>query len=337
VDDDMGAFDFCDAAANGVMDIYFVDVDGSLSTDSPSQFGTVISDDEVMGRLADPSKGCRRYADRCFRYCPGLCLRTIRYETDPMIPVSVELRICETVRRTCFSYNGIEEAEMDNLGNRRRYFVAHLPPGRYEAEFVDYKGARVWPSYADVHYERSFCPTTPDFQVQLLRPNDSSTCRELIANGDFKASRTEPLYWLYRPDAGIKLQPGRGMNGTPALVTAFNVRTTVGQYLDNRCFDLMKGRTYKVKANLRFATRRGESLDCYNGKSCGFIGINTRNGGYVSVGRVVDAPMVKGFYAFEGDLVLDGVFGVNDQVFFSIYSVQPNTMLIVDRVSIYLP
>jgi hypothetical protein len=337
-EEESGAFDFCDAAANGVKDIYFVDADGSFSNDSPYLFGTAISDEDEMTRLVDPSKECRQYIEKCFRYCPGLCLRTIRYETDPTISESVKLRICDELGRTCFTYEGVYKTDTNNLGQRHRYFSACLPPGRYNAEFVDNKGGRLWPSYAETHYERSFCPSSQEFQVQLLAPNEKSIlCRELIVNGDFKASKTEALSWLYRVDEGVRLELGKGLKGTPALVSGFNEKTTIGQYLDNRCFQSMAGRTYIVEAVVRFIDQRGESLVCDNGTSCGFIGINTRDGGYFNIGRIMDIPMEGGFYVFDGELVLNGQVGVDDQVFFFIETALPNTQLVIDHVSIYLP
>ena len=336
MDKGKGIFDFCDAVGNGINDIYFVDADGSFADDSPYKFGTIISDDAAMTRLTNPDKECQRFKERCYQYCAGLCLRTIRYETNPAISDSIILRVCEVGTKTCFSYRGVALTDTLNLGKRRRFFSAHLPPGQYEAEFVDSKGSRVWPSFVDAHYERNFCPSNQRLNVELLLPMTKSMCNELTTNGDFSLSKTEATHWLYRSDEGVSLEANAGTNNSPALVSGFNDRTTVGQYLDNRCFKTMTGRTYRVQAVVAFIDRTEKPIVCESGNNCAFIGFTTRHGGFINIGRVLDVPMIDGFYAFEGDVILDGSLGVDDQVFFYIDAIRPNSRLIVDRVSVFL-
>jgi hypothetical protein len=73
--------DGCKASSSyGVDDIVITDIDGSfiksIDTSLENETGTLISNN--LQTFGD----CIEYSDNCMSYCPGVCLRTVKYEVE---------------------------------------------------------------------------------------------------------------------------------------------------------------------------------------------------------------------------------------------------------------
>lgn len=300
------SIDFRGAVTSGITNAYVVDLDSSMKPLGSNYVGhsTVLASTPEVKAFIDES--------RCMEmglafYCNQLCLRTVTLAVDPTIPRETVLRVSEVsypYRRYDFSARYYHESdnetgEEDSFRNtdarKRRYYVASVPTGRYQAEFV-LDDTRMWPTFVETTFEPVLCdpPLHPaDFDL-VVSPTSPETCSSLIRNGDMELSTTAPIYWLHSK-SGLVLQPGKGMDGTQALADTDTTddEASFVQYVDTRC--IVEGAQYVVTAWVRLV-QNDQDFEC-NGSSCPRLRL-----------RVQQASSDDGMQGAVSQIVLAGSF-----------------------------
>ena len=144
-----------------------------------------------------------------------------------------------------------------------RRFSVSLPAGAFTAEFLDEDGALAWPTFVEEYWQKE--PDCSGFatygNVTILKP--PADCTELIRNGGRDAANfdtTEP--WIHtlfgwNTQRDITVGTGLGINGSDALVTFERYHYMgLGQDIDSRCLEDMKGEYYDFSAWMR-VTQKG--------------------------------------------------------------------------------
>lgn len=274
------AVDLCEAKVNGVTDVYLVDKDNNLNGATATSrivegTSTVIGDGSSILSFVDQGN-CQSFPQNCYTYCQNTCVRTVTYKVDPTIDPSVRLRVCRSggqancveVSSTYYFEDHDEDSDQESLmknsdADKPRFFSVHLPKGSYEAQFVDREGLVTWPTYVEEVYEDALCPEAlEDGAVNLVAPTpEFFECTNLIRNGAAEVSPNNHTFWLHRR-GGVYLAAGEGVDGSNAFgqLDSDNARTdSIVQYLDTRCFDLMKGRQYEIVAFVKLERNSGEA------------------------------------------------------------------------------
>ena len=150
--------------------------------------------------------------------------------------------------------------------NAGRVFGASLPSGTYTAEFIDQDGTLVWPQFVEEKWQKP--PDCVGYatvdSVTLLKPAiNEQQCVELVRNGgkDSNILGTEPwIHTMYNPN-DIIIRNGLGIDGTNAIGTVNRQAywTGLGQNIDSRCLELMKGRYYEFSAPIKITAKNDPS------------------------------------------------------------------------------
>lgn len=150
--------------------------------------------------------------------------------------------------------------------NAGRVFSASLPSGTYTAEFIDQYGVQVWPQFVEEKWQKP--PDCVGYatvdSVTILKPAiNEQQCVELIRNGgkDSNILVTEPWIHTMHNNYDIAIRTGLGVDGTNAIGTV-NRRdhwTGLGQNIDSRCLELMKGKYYEFSASIKITARNDPS------------------------------------------------------------------------------
>lgn len=262
--DETVIFNFCSAEAVGVTSVYLVDVDGSLDEkrDGLGNPGTIVSNSDVMMKFLDAGK-CTVIGSQCRAYCDA-CFRTVRFATDPEGTDSYLLQICSSTGSPCIQIPGYIDLDPDMAKNadNLRIYVAHLPKGSYTASFVNSaQGEQVWPTFVNDTYRDALCSgSLQDGAIQVMAPDVRQYgCSSLIRNGNSSSLDG----WLQR-GGGLKLVPNSGMDGSSALsdTRQSSARDVISQFLDTRCFDLMKGQSYEISAWVKLIDKSNTTRNC---------------------------------------------------------------------------
>lgn len=328
-------FDFCRALRAGIEDIYFVDRDGSFSgplRDPKTGISVVVSDRPDMLQFVDPGK-CTPNTRRCYTYCKNTCFRTVRFETDPSVAKFYRLKVClDNDTNKCLLISGVRETQDDAWSLMPQVFVAHLPVGRYKATFVDGDETAVWPNFARQLAEDNLCSKRGlAHDVSLDIPTvDATDCTSLVENPH--RDTLDRGSWMYR-FGGLKVESNGGISGN-AIVGHLNTgRTSIVQYLDNRCFDATKGSTYKISAVLKQVMSDGTPFICTRRQpGCPFVGIYTPELGLRNIAFPVDTPPSDGWQTYEGLVDIDDSFPSDQEVFLYVDSTLQFSRLYIDSV-----
>ena len=303
--------DFCLAESVGVVDIFLMDLDGSLdSLSSANAPSALVSDNPTMLAFMDQAK-CTRQAGRCYSYCEGVCLRSVRYETSPAETENHRLKVCRKGNlNSCIFVSGYQiddDEAADSTTNR--IFLAHLPPGEYLAVFTNQQGKEVWPSFVETKYEEQLCPNAfPDGAVGLQVPaiemnslDPFQSCKHLVRNGNFELSDVLPRFWLSRL-GGITLNVGGGKGGSRAVTAEENDGlATILQYVDSRCLEAFQGQFYKMKAEIKLSPDGSSWFTCNPARrKCPALGLFSEDFGFMQVASVSAAVDKDGFQIAEG-------------------------------------
>jgi hypothetical protein len=142
--------------------------------------------------------------------------------------------------------------------NAGRTFSASLPSGTYTAEFINQDGALAWPQYVEEKWNKP--PDCSGYatvdSVTLIKPAIAEQqCVELVRNGgkDDNILTTEPwIHTMYNTNDVI-VRSGLGVDGSNAIGTVSRQGhwTGLGQNIDSRCLDLMKGKYYEFSALIK--------------------------------------------------------------------------------------
>ena len=271
VEKDVVPVDFCRADNQRIHDIYLLDLDGSLgpSGTPATSVATLVSNQDLMLQFVDIQKCIVNYFG-CFQYCKDTCFRSVRYEVDPSSQVQL-LNVCKRDDPpNCLMVSGYHRTDGVAWSGQNRAFIAHLPVGSYDASFVDRGGNVTRPPFISEYVPDQLCSSgeTPH-TIDLFVPQSdmNGNCTQLIRNGDIEATETlrPKIDWLGRYGR-MELSRGQGVEGSNALVglAGDDKRIMIVQYLDSRCLDLMKGKTFIVSALVKVVTSAKGSIDKCN-------------------------------------------------------------------------
>ena len=148
-----------------------------------------------------------------------------------------------------------------------RRFSASLPAGIYTAEFINQDGARVWPQYVEETWNKP--PDCTGFatidSITLLKPAiNEQLCADLIRNGgnDGDIFTTQPWTSTLGRPRDLVVRTGLGVGGTNAIGTVNREYhwTGLGQDIDSRCLELMKGEFYEFSAYTKVTVKNNPSI-----------------------------------------------------------------------------
>lgn len=331
-------FDFCPAAAVNVNNVYLVDVDGSLDDkrNGNKNPGTMVSYSDTMMKFVDASK-CTIKTSQCRAYCDA-CFRTVRLATDPEGTNSYLLQVCDSTGSRCIRIPGYLDltSNLTKDAQNLRIYYAHLPNGSYTASFVNAKQGtqRVWPTFVNDTYEQILCSgSLGDGAIEVIAPAvNRSACRNLIRNGNAQNLNS----WLYRR-SGLTLLSGAGIDGSNALsdTEQTSASDAISQYLDTRCFDLMKGESYEVTAWVRLIDATNNSQDCQQDNlGCPEVRLFlTPNVTLPYVATPVPQFYQTGFHLLHGILTVDQQLADSKIVEFTIRRNRADFSMQVDNIS----
>lgn len=339
--------DLCRADNRRIHDIYLLDLDGSFGPSGipATSVATLVSNQELMLHFVDRQK-CIANDVGCFQYCKDTCFRSLRYEVDPSYPIQL-LHVCKSDDPlNCVMVSGYHRTDgVDWLG-RSRAFTAHLPVGNYNASFVDGSGNVMWPPFIFDYVPDNFCSSGEKHTIDLFVPQSDmgSSCMQLIRNGDIEETETlrPRIDWLSRYGI-MQLSKGTGVAGSNALVglAGDDGRIMIVQYLDSRCLDLMKGKTFAISANVKLVTSAKGSIDKCNPDQglfdCPVAGIFTSKDGLVELAQVTSGTnQIEAFYKLEALVVIADSMVTSESVFFYVQmkSASQTTQMFVDTASI---
>jgi hypothetical protein len=141
-----------------------------------------------------------------------------------------------------------------------RKFSASLPAGTYTAEFINENGYQVWPQYVEETWQKP--PDCAGFaqvdSVTLLKPPISEEqCVELVRNGGIHGNTTFPWISTLGQPRNIVIRKGMGIDGTDAIGTMNREYhwTGLGQDIDSRCLELMRGKFYEFSAYMKITAK----------------------------------------------------------------------------------
>ena len=150
--------------------------------------------------------------------------------------------------------------------NAGRVFSASLPSGTYTAEFINQEGVLVWPQFVEEKWHKP--PDCSGYatvdSVTILKPAiNEQQCVELIRNGGKDSNILTTEFWLHTmyTASDITVRTGLGINGTNAIgtVNRQNHWTGLGQNIDSRCIELMKGNYYEFSASIKVTAKNDPS------------------------------------------------------------------------------
>ena len=316
---DADKISFCDANAVNVT-AFYTDLDGSFSSklNPVRKPSTIMSNVPSMLQFVDKTK-CFTDEENCYSYCEDTCFRGIRYHVDPAGTEDYLLKVCSKDQpRSCVEFPGYFRGRDPTTSSRHRMFNAYLPAGKkYTAVFVDQNGDQVWPSYVNEHYQMDeICPNALDVgDVELIVPPvQEKDCLQLIQNPSVVVGSHSP--WLHR-FGGIKVAYKEGMNGSNALTSLDSASSNmIVQYVDNRCMELMKGRTYELKAWVKIKNKRtGRVYKCNSAlEKCPEAGIEGIWGRTSFAYLDTDARTKDGFQLIKGSLQVGEGLATGDKV-----------------------
>ena len=223
------------------------------------------------------------------------------------------------------------------LGDNRA-FLAHVPPGEYDAVFLDPSGAEAWPAFVLQSPEEVTCPSSfPEATVELKVPTPSD-CNQLIRNGNLEASNDEAKFWLHR-SAGIELVRGKGLDNSNAMASIEKTtKASLIQYLDTRCLNMHRGRIYEFSAMIKLESENGEPYFC-DKKDCPDIGYRASfEGIYRSLAQVdkTATSMKDNFQPVRAFFEISEDISSSDVTLVYIQSNVAGKRMFVDEVSIKL-
>ena len=241
--------------------------------------------------------------------------------------------------RKCIQIAGYLRNE-DTFGHRA--FVAHLPPGEYDAVFLDKRGVETFPNFVETRYEAALCPNAfSDEAIHLVIPDpESGECNQLVRNGNLEKSDTEPKHWLSRFGT-VKLVPKAGVGGSNALAgVELAAKTTLGQFIDSRCIKLAKGQFYELSADIKLTLINDDPWRCDSKKkSCPEIGIYTEDPQeerYLTVAVVDPDATEEGFQKAFGYVEVDEKMATATELMVYVRANVDKRVLYVDNVSMKL-
>jgi hypothetical protein len=321
--------DFCLASKAGINNIFITDLDGSLNypnkvSNTPA---TLVSNHQSMLEFIN-NEACELYEDRCYRYCPETCFRTIRCETDPAETSSLFLRVCGSffVDSCIVAQGRLREDDEEDSALHPRVFLANVPKGRYTVTIVNAFGVPVWPSFVNVYLDKETCDDgflIGDVSIQTPLLTTVNQCNDLIRNGNFEQSNTKPTYWLTRRGGKLRVVQGLDRSNAASGVTPSS-ELVITQFLDNRC--LTTGTWYVIRANIQIMQGQRKIMCNPESQRCPQIGLHTDDAGFYLV-ATMDPIRLNAHHNVEGFIQIDSQIEKSSAV--SIYIASRQSLAIV--------
>jgi len=249
---------FCSADDIGVDDIYLTDKNSALGPASISGTSTFISNTPTMTKFVQ-GDDCQDTL-LCSLYCKNTCFHTIEYTIPYAFDTEkYKLKTCDMANPTkCVEFSGsfkdMSELEATKY-HRTRKFSIHLPPGDYNAVFLDNSGSNTWPTSVHTKQKGDLCPTGVKMNLNEL----VADCTNLIKNGEPNIG-TE--FWTHGR-YGVRVY-----NGAFTSINTTSNKPVLSQWLDTRCVEQMQGRKYKITARVRMEDGGKPWLCKPNSKRC---------------------------------------------------------------------
>eukprot|EP00804_Cyclotella_cryptica_P009369 CCRYP_018076-RB/>CCRYP_018076-RB protein AED:0.03 eAED:0.03 QI:374/1/1/1/0.94/0.9/20/617/4181 len=258
--------DACTASSKyGIDDIVINDLDGALIA---SIEGTSL-EDAISGVFVSNTNfmkfsDCIEYASNCLAYCPGLCLRTVTYAVEQFGTEGLKLLVTNDSGDVRSIPGKLQSGDYQFFSHayRPRKFSVSLPSGTYTARFIDEEGNEVWPTYVEELWDSApdCAMSASPLDITLLKPkiHVTSYCNEMIRNGGQSELLMSSEPWAHT-GPGVQVGSKLGINLSDAIVTVDRGAswTGVGQSIDSRCIDKMRGHYVEFSAWIRMFNKDG--------------------------------------------------------------------------------
>jgi hypothetical protein len=317
-------FDFTKALANGVNDVYVIDLTSCMKPNGSNATGvsSVVANSDLMKTFL-VRNDCDIFSASGYMYCSDTCIRTLIYSVDPSMSADYKLRVTNEAGLFIDVNGGYFEdpvvLKIDSL-QKHRQFVASLPLGSYKAFFHTGDGLPVWPTHAEESLLNALCENSIDANnVQLEIPAASiSDCEQLVRNGNIEDSSLLPSYWLQN-EGGMQVIYNGGIGDTNAIADVIQKSETgsLGQFVDTRC--LQRGRQYEVQAWVKL-TVGSSVVFCDSVTNCPVARIGLRSAGNTTMSSSfseLKLDVASSFvrpYNLSGWNLLHGTFTVDARV-----------------------
>jgi hypothetical protein len=273
VDEPSPNVNFCNIM-NDQLEAFVVDRNSSLipaSSSSVSFPSSIVSEGHKGLTFIPPTTNQIPLQQDCSVYLPDTCLRTVVFSIDPTISTNskeVILNICDrATMKNCMKYQATDIIYQDQYLDdddtllidvrQKRYFVATLPDGRYQADFLNATtGKRVWPTHVVEHYSEVSCKGTSSGFLEegsIWIPTPSFSLINSVCTSNLL--RTEPQYWIGGIGDVGEMEVLPAISTTPMLLCealpppSWTIEQRlqqfiIGQYLDTRC--LVEQQEYEI-------------------------------------------------------------------------------------------
>lgn len=332
------AIDFCDAQNWGI-DFFLSDLDGTLSpaTNPIAGPGVLVTNGPKMTTFVDPTN-CVEIPEGCYQDCRDTCLQSINFEVNTAESENYTLKVCKRNNPAlCIEVSGSQRYNPNNpYGDYPRSFFVHLPPGDYDAVFLDVFGAETLPGFVRRLDEGLQCAGSPVDVAVKVPPTAPGYCSELIKNGNAEESASEPTFWR-SANGGMEVVQGAGVNGTNALAaTRFGFGSKILQYLDTRCFT--EGAEFSVTAKVKLLTEAGEISICDpTTDRCPYLRWYVDGIGPRMIAEAQSGADSEGFQVIEGIISVDATVAASNTVYLFVDWIEQSTIVkrkpFIDNVS----
>jgi len=277
----------------------------------------------------------------------GSCTRSVTVNVDAIADTSMQLTVGNGTTSTDLSssFVSIDDVMDTHWYKAKRFYSFSLSGGDWTGSFTQ-SGASTWPYFAEIvlgdaptctGYMNSFTITPPAVE--------STTCDELIRNGDFESGTDIKSLGWYHSGSGMKIDATGGVGGSKALSSDGRTNPANGlvQFLDTRCMTLNS--KYDISAKVKLVDPSGGTPTCdpnsrsVGGTRCPRANIRaSKNGNPTSYSYAVGntlAPFAAGEWnTLYGTFTVDSNMVNADQIAFYVDGVAENVDIMIDQVSI---
>jgi len=202
----------------------------------------------LVGSLNVPLAGTEcQDVDGCLFFCPGVCMRTIKFQTSGALDVhGYKMKVSDgiqniTVNRWYSNYdyeNPNPNPYLQYLYYENSFYSVSLPAGSFNVwwEEESNPGVIVYPKFVYPFFEEE--PSCSDYVTEqsltiLKPPVDEPRCDQLVHNGDFA---TDIAGWQ-EYHGGIVFDGSAGVGNTGAILGRYHEHfSMISQWLDMSCF-----------------------------------------------------------------------------------------------------
>ena len=255
----------CATSYSGLDNLVLHDDDGSIMGEP----GYIVADTPALTTFLN----CHSDASSCTAHCPGACLRTyvLSISTLEAEDSSVVLEITDNSSNEIIEIQSRYEMPLNSDGSiniaehtkthRNNLFYAVLPSsGEYSARFKK-GGEEFWPLFVRPDYDDygSDCPEFSSFTIEEPAFDYTTTCQQLIRNGDMELGIEGWLATMGGVETRDESASGQGL----ALTSQYRTSWWMGpaQYFDTRCLVLGARYSISYKAKL-IAASDGSPIGC---------------------------------------------------------------------------